>query len=280
MRDKPYYSIRHGTNPGPRTLDLPTLLRLFRPLYSHFEEEGYFQEAFGYHCVDAGPVSGSLGFDMEGVLLLELRKPDLWPVLEKLDSYTQDDLFDIIEFLHEHCSKPIERTFHSWSNCGWHCSSFEQAPGRAEFRGKVDRLLRVYQDGYELSADGEVLTLPEEGLEALLEAPLPTVDPANVESRIESARRKFRRYRSSLDERRDAVRDLADVLEFLRPQVKQVLTSPDERDLFHLANTFGIRHHNDDQKTGFDRSVWYSWMFYYYLATIHAVTRLIAKGGR
>jgi hypothetical protein len=83
-----------------------------------------------------------------------------------------------------------------------------------------------------------------------------------------------------MDERRDAVRDLADVLEFLRPQAKAVLASKDEADLFNLANNFGIRHHNAGQKTDYDPAIWLSWAFYYYLATIHAVTRLIEKANQ
>ncbi|MGY2486212.1 hypothetical protein [Cupriavidus sp. CP313] len=80
-----------------------------------------------------------------------------------------------------------------------------------------------------------------------------------------------------MSERRDAVRDLADVLEFLRGEAKAVLLSKDEADLFNLANNFGIRHHNKEQKTDYDASIWLSWAFYYYLATIHACVRLIER---
>ena len=59
--------------------------------------------------------------------------------------------------------------------------------------------------------------------------------------------------------------------------MKAVLTAKDEADLFQLANNFGIRHHNADQKTLYDPAIWCSWMFYYYLATIHASVRLLAK---
>ena len=106
---------------------------------------------------------------------------------------------------------------------------------------------------------------------------MPTDDPENVESSVRAAILKFRRHRSTLEDRRDAVRDLADVLEFLRPQLKLVLTRKDESDLFSIANNFGIRHHNDQQKTDYDSAIWHSWMFYYYLATIHAAVRLIQK---
>jgi hypothetical protein len=44
-------------------------------------------------------------------------------------------------------------------------------------------------------------------------------------------------------DRRDAARDLADVLKFLRADAKEVLNSDDERDLLKLANNFGIRYH-------------------------------------
>jgi len=76
---------------------------------------------------------------------------------------------------------------------------------------------------------------------------------------------------------RDAIRNLADVLEFLRPRLEKVMTKKDENDLFNIANNFGIRHHNDSQKTNYEKSVWFSWMFYSYLTTIHAVVRLLNK---
>ena len=75
----------------------------------------------------------------------------------------------------------------------------------------------------------------------------------------------------------DAIRDLADVLEHLRPQAKQVLLGPDESDLFEIANRFGIRHHNQRQKLQYDKAVWFPWMFHYYLATIHAMVHLMER---
>lgn len=54
-----------------------------------------------------------------------------------------------------------------------------------------------------------------------------------------------------------------------------MLQSKDEADLFHLANNFGLRHHNESQKTDYDAAIWLSWLYYYYLATIHATTRMI-----
>lgn len=90
----------------------------------------------------------------------------------------------------------------------------------------------------------------------------------------------YRRHGSTLDDRRQAVRDLADVFEYLRPQVKSLLTSADEKDLFNIANNFGVRHHNDKQRTAYDAGIWLSWMFYFYLSTIHVVLRKIEQEAR
>lgn len=79
-----------------------------------------------------------------------------------------------------------------------------------------------------------------------------------------------------MDQRRDAVRNLGDVVEFLRPKIKKVLKD-DESDLFNILNNFGIRHHNDQQRTGYEQSIFLSWLFYHYLAAIHAAVRLIEK---
>ena len=34
---------------------------------------------------------------------------------------------------------------------------------------------------------------------------------------------------------------------------------------------------NEKQQTGYDPAIWLSWMFYFYLSTIHAVVRMIEK---
>jgi len=279
VKKRPYYSIRTGRRADKHLalVDLPLLRRLVCDVYKIFEAKDYFQEAFGYYCVDEGYVPGNLGWDVEVQVSLSLRKMDLWPIEDRCSEYSEDDLFDVIEFLFDCVSKPIDGYYHSFNNCGWHYSEFDQETGQGEFRAEINELLRDYENGYEISREGEILALAEPGLDHLYQADLPDYDPENVEKRVNAAVLKFRRYRSAIEDRRDAIRDLADVLEFLRPKLKQVLTSRDESDLFNIANNFGIRHHREGQKTNYDKSIWYSWMFYYYLATIHASLRLIKK---
>ncbi len=271
--ERQYYSQRKGTNPNLKGLPLSDVLDLFVRVFCQQQADGYFDEAFGYICVDAGEVAGKVR-DPELEMLLTIRKKGLWPVRDKAAFYQEDDFFDVLEFLYQYVSKPIEGTMHSYVGCGMHWETFNQLLGRKEFRAKVNGVLAHYKHRYELSSDGEVLHRPEAGFEPIFDADLPTSDK-NVVSRVTAATLQYRRHGSTLDDRRQAVRDLADVLEYLRPKVKALLTSADEKDLFNIANNFGVRHHNEKQRTAYDTSIWLSWMFYFYLSTIHVVLRKI-----
>jgi len=275
--DRQYYSMRTGKNQYSQGIDLPILQRLFLDIYKSFAGKDYFQEAFGYECIDLGSVSGTLGVDIEAQMLRKIRKSNLYPISENCPNYSEDDLFDVIEFLYDYVSKPIDGTYHDWGQCGWHYHTFDKQTGKNEFRDEINSIIRDYGDGFELSEKGEILIKGEVGLDLLFQADIPSKDNENVVLRVQAATNKFRRYRATIEDRRDALRDLADVLEFIRPKLKTVITRADENDLFNIANSFGIRHHNDKQKTDYEQAIWYSWMFYYYLATIHAVLRLIEK---
>lgn len=270
-----YFSQRTGKNPNPKGLPLSDLVDLFRRVFDQMRSDGYFDEAFGFQCIDLGAVQGKVK-DVELEMLLAIRKRDLWPISDRAVHYSEDDLFDVIEFLFRHVSKPVQGTMHSYGDCGMHWETFNRKDGRIAFVEKINSVLKHYCNPFELSTKGEVLVGSEEGFEQIFEADIPA-DDNNIRTRIESATRQFRKHASSLDDRRQAVRDLADVLEYLRPRMQELLTQKDERDLFNIANNFGVRHHNDQQKTSYDAALWLSWMFYFYLATIHVVLRKIAN---
>ena len=256
----PYYSVRSGLNPNAQGLPLADVVDLFVRVFKQLRQAGYFDQAFGFECVDLGDVPGSVP-DVPLEMLLRIHKKDLWPIEETASGYYEDDLFDVIEFLYDHVSKPIDGTLHSYAECGMHWNTFNQQEGRREFRDKMNTVLGHYQKRFELSDEGDILQKPAEGFEAIFEEDIPSAD-ANITKRVKAAVFRYRRHGATLDDRRHAVRDLADVLEYLRPQVKTLLTSNDEKDLFNIANSFGIRHCNDKQKTDYDSALWLSWMFY------------------
>lgn len=92
---KKYYSVRVGKNPLASNVGLDVLLRLFKEVYLGFSRKEYFQEAFGYDCVDAGEVPGKLGIDIEAQMLRKLRKPNLWPIYKNYTRNTQKMTFSM-----------------------------------------------------------------------------------------------------------------------------------------------------------------------------------------
>ena len=271
-----YYSIRTGKQSSAVVFD--ALKKLVLNTYEDFKSKDYFHEYFGYICVDAGYIPGKAGKYVERYALRKLRK-DIWPFELQIKSYSEEDLFDIIEFLFDNISKPLEEggSYHSYEGCGWHYVNFDQLTGQKEFIDEINQFLNDYSVGYELSEKGEILNLGDPHLKQLLDAKVPTFDPQNIEEKITLASEKFRRYGSSLSDRMEAVWILADCLEFIRPEIETNISNKDEGDLFNIANNFGIRHHNSKQKTNYDKNIWLSWMFYFYLATLHACIRIIKK---
>ena len=96
-------------------------------------------------------------------------------------------------------------------------------------------------------------------MDKLLQIKLPRDADASTRQCVHAAVDKFRRRSSTKDYRRDAVRDLGDVLEPLRKHAKARLGSDDSH-LFQILNQFGIRHNNETQKTKYDPK-WLSGLF-------------------
>lgn len=266
-----FYSVRNGRNRNLEGFSLDTIKGLFLDLYKEMRDDGFFDEYLGSYCVDQGQMPGlvkSPALD----LMLKVRTDGLWPIEDKAQLYNEDDFFDVIEYLFTCVSKPVDGTHHYFNDCGMHWETFNKAEGEKQYVHKINGLLALYTERFELSSEGELLKAAENGFQSIFDADMPTND-TKIKERIDSAILRYRRHGSSIDDRRQAVRDLADVLEYLRPKMKGVLDSKDESDLFNIANNFGIRHHNSSQKTTYDAALWLSWMFYFFLATIHVVLR-------
>ncbi|MDD4897479.1 MAG: hypothetical protein PHV26_01975 [Candidatus Pacebacteria bacterium] len=276
--DRKYYSIRTGKKNAE--MDFNALRKIFFSVYQEFSNKAYFSEYLDDDCPDSDGGNGKIG-DVSVFLLRKLRKDNLWPMHEHWESYSEEDIFDLIEFLFDHVSAPIDKdaSYHSFYN-HYHYKYFDREQGKKEYRDAINEILNDYGAGYELGDNGEIYALLQEEFRPLLKANIPTSDTDNVEAKIAKAVNKFRRYGSTLDERHESVRTLADCLEYLRKDLQNVITQKDDGDLFQIANNFGIRHHNDKQKTNYDRAIWLSWMFYFYLATLHAGLRLLEGNER
>jgi hypothetical protein len=275
LPDRRYWSERQGRGPRAIPLAFEQLRRLVFSALDELSERYFFQEGFGYDCVDAGEVHGVVGRDPNAWFLRTLHRDGIWPYQEKGEEYDPDTLFDVLEALYDLVSEPVHGRYHDFAGCGWHYTAFDATNGRQEFRKLINPALERYEQPLEMTSTGEIIVLAPQEFRPLLDASVPaSADTDLVTARIEDANRIFKSRASTKADRRQAVRELADVLEVLRPEIKEEMLSKDEGELFRLANGFAIRHNNRQQRGDYDDVIWLSWAFYVYLATIHAVLRL------
>lgn len=276
--ERRYYSMR--TPESKDLLDLATLKDVIYAVYSEFKSEGFFDRALGYppFDFDSAPVVGTLGPDVARSVFARTRNKTLWPIEDFLPDYSESDLFTLIELLHDYIAQPLPDGAIDHGYLGVQYVEFDGSSGRLAFRNALNSHLRDYRTGYELTESGEIAELPDVGFTPLMEARVPPTSDPKVHNLVDAAVNKFRSYHSDLSARKDAIRDLCAALEMLRPKLdKTLLTKKDEAALFQIANNFELRHHNSKQHSNYDRDIWYRWIFYVYLATIHATLRSLEK---
>jgi hypothetical protein len=253
---------------------------------------GYMQEWHGYRCIDAGYVGGRAAVPLPDNIEAETGWRSAWPLPDPLydpdwgyedpeleAQRCEDRLFDLIEYFHRHVSQGIEGDKDSrlHSGCGWHYGAFDPGPAQALFRSGMNRTLTNYiGGGFRISENGQIEHTADDGLDQLIDATVHTKDP-DVARRVSEAIALFRNRGRTEGDLRLAVRELFDILEKLRPEMKVEMLKGDERDLFNIANNFTIRHMNVKQKSDYDSTLWHSWMFYVNLSTIHVITGLMAR---
>ena len=130
-----------------------------------------------------------------------------------------------------------------------------------------------------MTEEGAIVDRVTEPMRRLIEQSLPSNAPKReVRDRVDDAVAHFRRRGATPGDRRAAARELADVLEFLRADVKAHMLRKDENDLFRIANEFALRHNRPTTRRDFEEAIWLSWVFYVYLATIQLVLELRHRG--
>jgi hypothetical protein len=271
-----FYESKNAERRGavkPEPLNFETLKKFFLFKFEELEKDLYFREATGFKCVEQKAIRGAWGSDPESFFFMKLRIHDLWPIQQHIEYYDESKLFSVIEFLYDYASEPKRKWYHKWNGCGWHGEDYDEASGKARYREEMNSILKNYESGYELSATGEILKITPTGLESISEEVVITGDSKNIDDRIHGAITKYRRYNATLDDKKDAVRTLADILEYLK---KEGVTLPakDDSDLFNIINNFDMRHHNREQQGGYDKDAWYDWMFYTFLSSINVLLKL------
>lgn len=271
---RPYWTERsRGRTAQP--LDHTAVAERFSALIHDFYSRGYLDREIPFDCVD-DPTRGA---DPDAFIEAHTGRGGVWPLVRHTRELAEDQdlLFDLIEIFHDVVARPVTGSYHSWNNCGWHYQRFDGDVGRELYRWEVNRLLAKSSIGYRLATEGEdigrLVTATDDARDALIQSMLQRTGPS--QDRIAHAIALFRARGATRDDKRSAVKDLADVLEDRRKLLKATLFSKDEDALFQIANNFDIRHHGASQRDDYDPA-FLDWIFWWYLATIELADRLRA----
>ena len=273
-----YFSSR--TN--KKEISLGELHQRVDSLFKHFHQLDYFKQKLGIDSNDKATKADTLAHVLLGFYPFPISK---WQPKENPTDVEIRDfellIFDLLEFLFDHISEPRD-----WgemvTDTGWQYSDYryyDEKAGKTKFLEMANVFLRDYGVGFELSFDGTILAIGNDGLESILNAEIIEYNETSVDNKVRDAILKWRNRSLSWDLRREAIREMADVFEWLQKNedLEKVIKPKDSSVLFNIANNFAIRHHEPKQQSNYEKEIWYPWMFHFYLATYHATIRLLKK---
>lgn len=196
--------------------------------------------------------------------------PDLSPIAAS-DLYL---FFDFLEILHELAAYPTmsDKTKKI---------SYSAKEGRRLFRESINPDLALHKAPHQMLSNGQIVEVSNKPVIELAEQALQIIELDGVTDSVvrpvNSAVTNYIKRGATPDEKKAAVRELADALESIRSSVKTHLLSADENELFKIANQFSIRHNDSKQKSDYDESIWYDWMFHVNLAALLTVIRILRE---
>lgn len=267
---KKYYSSRSAK----KRISVDELYLRFKNFYLYFEKNGYFNEKAK---ISPDSFNESMRYDAGIKLGFNFFPVTEWDILNR----TESNIFDGLEYLFDYVSKPGPWGLLTSETGGlyYDYDGYNERDGREEYREKANMILSDYGEGFEFSRDGRVVKNGSDGLQYILNADIPEYDEKNVDSHVKHAIDVWRARTATLEDKKAAIRELADVFEWLKKtkNLADVIGESDNKALFEIANRFAIRHHNQKQATEYDKTIWYSWIFHFYLATYHAAIRFLIK---
>jgi hypothetical protein len=148
---------------------------------------------------------------------------------------------------------------------------------REQFLHRLNPDLGLNDPPMEMTTSGLIVERGPDELHEVLTEPVPDDIPAELADPLRHAIEQYRRRGVTEQDKRSALKHLADVLEPLRNEIDEHLLPADESALFQLANKFHLRHNDRAQQRNYDGDVWLDWMFYVYVATARALIAVMER---
>ncbi|MFD2115837.1 hypothetical protein ACFSTH_11845 [Paenibacillus yanchengensis] len=266
MNERRYYSQRQG---AVKPLVLKDLKSAFQSVYEDFTKKYYFIDLLGKRISDDDRIIGN---SFEAFCMRKVNRNIMHPM--NASYYKEEDLFDVVELLHEYINYPLVTIKDDYFSTTEVSSIPEKkAVAQNEFRDEINIFLKQYSSGWELSNDGYIRNTLEESFVNLVDNTEIYGDEENIDVKIRRAKELYLKHGSNKEDKKAAIREIGDALEFIRSDLKEKI-GKNEADLFNILNSFGIRHNNMSQKNNYDHDIYLPWMFYTFLSTYDAYVKL------
>ena len=147
-----YYASRMNI----RRLDTTGLYEKVKYFYLYFRDRDYFKEKLGITEDYLAPRAKNKAAMSLKFSIFPLEK---W----QEEDIVEEKLFEAIEFLYDHVSKPGE-LYDILGCCGVVCrdyDGYDTLPGQKEFRQEINGILADYNDGYCLTETGNIVHIAE-----------------------------------------------------------------------------------------------------------------------
>lgn len=267
-----YYAQRNNLlNDHNIHIDLDELREYFFKIYKYFNNKKCFEVAFNgaYEEDDYGRMkqvkSPLLKPSPDIFFLNHLNSMEIYPIDECYQWYTEKDLFTIIEILYDNIG------YYDFEN-----SKFITEEPKEEFLEHINNILKLYSDGYMLEkSNGFIMKIPNQAISELLREDVSCINDDGIIEQMKSATEKYYRFGSTLDDKKGAIKILADILEPLREELKKIFGTDlgvnkniHDKLIFEIVNKFNIRHNDISQNKEYKKDVWYDWMMQYYTSVI------------
>lgn len=272
---KKYYAERKGLIRTNLQMDLYEVLSFFYQTYMYFYRKEYFESAISGVWIksyneERQILPPSLAPSAEVFFTTKLQSKMVYPISEYYESYQEETLFTVIEILYDHIAYYDYET-----------EELIKEEPKKEFCEQINNILRLYKNGYYLEPqNGFIMEMPNEALKEQLAYEGNDMEDA-VYKQLCIASEMYYRFDSNEEMKKKAINILADILESIREDVKNVLNSEyqinkkeHDRLIFDIVNNYNIRHNNVKQKTDYSKDIWYDWMMQYYTSTIITYHRL------
>lgn len=264
MSDKRYYSERHNLRERKKYTKTE-LSELFVQTYYELSSKKLFEELIGYSDSWGNWTTGLIANNYESFVFKRIGKKDLVPINDE-NFYQEEDVFDLIELFYDYVSQPLMPN-----------REYDKEAGQSEYRKEMNNILNNYDTGYELTEEGYIRELIDNGLEELVDAKQEFNNDDVSEKAVQVAKKKFFHHKADESDKRSAILDVGGVLEKLQKTKKLNLNNKDESELFNVLNNFNLRHNRPDQKPDYNKDIFYPWVFYNLLSALDASLKLQKK---